>query len=64
MSAFILAGTIFVTMLGGISLGTLLRRTLPRHHLDEHAKDVVRLGVSLIATIAVVTFDHVRDWKK
>jgi hypothetical protein len=54
MSAFILAGTIFVTTLGGIWLGTLLRRTLPRHHLNEHAKDVVRLGVGLIATIAAL----------
>ena len=54
MSAFILAGTIFVTMLGGIWLGTLLRRTLPRHHLNDHAKDVVRLGVGLIAAIAAL----------
>jgi hypothetical protein len=54
MSAFILAGIIFVTTLGGIWLGTLLRRTLPRHHLNDHAKDVVRLGVGLIATIAAL----------
>src|ERR1043165_1246591 len=54
MSAFISAGTILVTTLGGIWLGTLLRRTLPRHHLNEHAKDVVRLGVGLIATIAAL----------
>jgi hypothetical protein len=54
MSTFILAGTIFVTTLGGIWLGTLLRRTLPRHHLNDHAKDVVRLGVGLIATIAAL----------
>ena len=33
-------------------LGALLRRTLPKHHLNEHAKDVVRLGVGLTATIA------------
>ena len=54
MSAFILAGIIFILTLGGIWLGTLLRRTLPRHHLNEHAKDVVRLGVGLIATIAAL----------
>ncbi len=40
--------------LGGIFLGTLLRRTLPEHHLNEHARDVVRLGVGLIATIAAL----------
>jgi hypothetical protein len=27
---------------------------MPRHHLNEHAKDVVRLGVGLIATIAAL----------
>jgi hypothetical protein len=54
MRAFILAGIIFVLTLGGIWLGTLLRRTLPRHHLNEHAKDVVRLGVGLIAAIAAL----------
>ena len=54
MSAFISAGIIFVLTLGGIWLGMLLRRTLPKHHLNEHAKDVVRLGVGLIATIAAL----------
>src|SRR5271165_4489280 len=54
MSALTLPGIIFVLTLGGIFLGTLLRRTLPEHHLDGHAKDVVRLGVGLIATIAAL----------
>jgi hypothetical protein len=54
MSALTLSGIIFVLTLGGIFLGTLLRRTLPEHHLNEHAGDVVRLGVGLIATIAAL----------
>ena len=54
MSSFISAGIIFILTLGGIWLGTLLRRTLPKHHLNEHAKDVVRLGVGLIATMAAL----------
>ena len=54
MSALDLSGIIFVLTLGGIFIGTLLRRALPRHHLDEHVKDVVRLGVGLIATIAAL----------
>jgi hypothetical protein len=45
MSALTLSGLIFVLTLNGIFLGTLLRRTLPEHHLNEHARDVVRLGV-------------------
>ena len=54
MSALILSGIIFVLTLGGIFLGTLLRRTLPRHHLNEDFKDVVRLGVGLTATMAAL----------
>src|SRR5271167_2951077 len=54
MSALALSAIIFVLTLGGIFLGALLRQTLPAHHLDEHVKDVVRLGASLIATIAAL----------
>jgi hypothetical protein len=54
MSALTVSGAIFILTLGGILLGTLLRRTLPRDHLNEHAKDVVRLAVGLIAAIAAL----------
>src|SRR5215468_3437417 len=54
MSALTVSAIIFLSTLGGIFLGALLRRTLPKHHLDEHAKDVVRLGVGLTATIAAL----------
>ncbi len=54
MSAAALSGIIFVLTLGGIFLGALLRRTLPKHHLSEDAQNVVRLGVGLIATIAAL----------
>jgi Protein of unknown function (DUF4239) len=43
--AFIFAGTF---------LGTFLRTILPGHHLSGDAKDVVRLGVGLVATIAAL----------
>ena len=54
MRALTLSSIIFALMLGGIFLGALLRRSLPQHHLEEHAKDAVRLGVGLIATIAAL----------
>jgi hypothetical protein len=54
MTSLALSGIIFVLILGGIFLGTLLRRTLPKHHLDEDAQNTVRLGVGLIATIAAL----------
>ena len=54
MSALTLSGIIFALTLGGIFLGTLLRRALPKHHLNSHAKDAVRLGAGLTATIAAL----------
>jgi hypothetical protein len=39
-------------LIAGALVGALLRRLLPEHHLDTHAKDIVRLGCGLIATIA------------
>src|SRR6516165_1636131 len=54
MSALELSSLIFVLTLGGILLGTLLRRALPEHHLSENSQDAVRLGVGLIATISAL----------
>ena len=54
MSALAVSAIIFLSTLGGIFLGALLRRTLPKHHLNEHAKDVVRLGAGLIATMKCI----------
>jgi hypothetical protein len=39
---------------GGAFAGTRLRDALPGHHLSADAKDVVRLGTGLIATIAAL----------
>lgn len=41
-------------MLGGACAGILLRRNLPQHHLNDHSKDVVRLGSALVATITAL----------
>jgi uncharacterized membrane protein YqjE len=54
MSPLALSGIIFVLMLGGILLGSLLRIALPQHHLSKDSQDVVRLGVGLIATMAAL----------
>jgi hypothetical protein len=54
MSALIPSAIIFILTLGGVFVGTLLRRTLPEHHLSDDVKDVVRLGVGLTATMAAL----------
>jgi hypothetical protein len=44
----------FVVMLGGAMAGIALRRLLPEHHLNDHSKDIVRLGSALIATMSAL----------
>ena len=38
-------------LMGGTLSGIVLRRLLPEPHLDQHTKDIVRLGAGLLATI-------------
>ena len=51
MSATTTSLIICALLIGGALSGVLLRRLLPDSHLDTHAKDIVRLGCALIATI-------------
>jgi hypothetical protein len=54
LSPLALSCIIFALTLGGIILGVLLRRALPKHHLSKDSQDVVRLGVGLVATLAAL----------
>jgi len=54
MRPLALSVVIFVLVIGSIYLGTLLRRILPKDHLDKDAQDIVRLGVALVATMAAL----------
>src|SRR5580693_10763221 len=53
-SPLTLSCIIFALTVGGIFLGVLLRRALPKHHLSKDSQDVLRLGVGLVATIAAL----------
>jgi hypothetical protein len=54
MNALLIALCAALMMSGGACAGVLLRRYLPGHHLDDHAKDVVRLGSALVASITAL----------
>jgi uncharacterized membrane protein len=45
---------VFACVFAGALLGIVLRRILPKHHLSEDSKDVVKLGMGLIATMAAL----------
>src|SRR5262249_28398990 len=54
MSALAISCVIFLLVLGGIFIGTAIRRALPEKHLSKETQDVVRLGAGLTATIAAL----------
>lgn len=54
MSAMTISWIVFACVFAGALLGLSLRRLLPEHHLNEDSKDVVKLGMGLIATMAAL----------
>ena len=49
-----IASIVFACVFGGALLGMFLRVYIPEHHLSEGAKDVIKLGMGLIATMAAL----------
>jgi hypothetical protein len=54
LSAIAISLLACVIMLVGACAGILLRRILPKQHLNDHSKDVVRLGSALVATLSAL----------
>jgi hypothetical protein len=49
-----IGGIAFACVFGGALLGMLLRRALPAHHLSTDSKDVMKLGMGLVGTMAAL----------
>jgi len=45
---------VLVCVFGGALLGMFLRTVLPKHHLESETKDVVKLGMGLVGTMAAL----------
>jgi hypothetical protein len=54
MSSIAVSGIAFVCVFGGALLGTLFRSALPEHHLSADSKDIVKLGMGLVGTMAAL----------
>jgi hypothetical protein len=54
MSSLVISLIVFAVVFGGALVGMALRRILPEHHLSQDTKDVVKLGMGLIGTIAAL----------
>ena len=54
MSPIVVSAIIFLCIFGSAMLGMWLHSVLPEHHLNDDTKDVVKLGVGLIGTMAAL----------
>lgn len=54
MGSLLMSCVVFAVIMTGIFAGMLLRQVLPEHHLSEESRDVVRLGIALVATIGAL----------
>ena len=54
MSSISITLIAFACVFGGALLGLLLQTVLPRHHLHVDSKDVVKLGMGLVGTMAAL----------
>ena len=54
MSALAIGSVVFVCVSGGAILGMVVGNRLPDRHLNADSKDVIRLGMGLLATMAAL----------
>ena len=54
MGAIVTSLIVFACVFGGALFGMLLRAVLPAHHFDDDTKDVIKLGMGLVATMTAL----------
>jgi hypothetical protein len=54
MQPLTIASIVFACVFASALLGMLLRRVVPEHHVNQDSKDVVKLAMGLLATMAAL----------
>ena len=54
MSSITISLIVFACVFGGALLGIFLHAVLPQHHLANESKDIVKLGMGLVGTMAAL----------
>jgi hypothetical protein len=54
MSSMAISSIVFACVFGGAMLGMFIRAILPQHHLRSDSKDVVKLGMGIVATLSAL----------
>ena len=54
MQSLTISSIVFACVFGSALLGMLLRTTVPDHHVSQDSKDVVKMAMGLLATMAAL----------
>jgi hypothetical protein len=54
MNTLAIGAIVFAVVFGGALFGMYLRAVLPEHHLSADSKDVIRIAMAMIATLAAL----------
>jgi hypothetical protein len=54
MNSVGISAIVFACVFGGALIGLLIRSAIPQQHLRSDSKDVVKLGVALVSTMAAI----------
>jgi hypothetical protein len=54
VSSMVIGGIVFAAVFGSALLAMFVHSALPEHHLSADSKDVVKLGIALIATMSAL----------
>jgi hypothetical protein len=54
MNSMFISAIVFVCIFGAAMLGMYMPNVLPEHHLSDRSKDVVKLGMGLVATLSAL----------
>jgi hypothetical protein len=54
MNALAVAVVVLACVFGGVLAGLFLRARLPDHHLQDNSKEIIKLGIGVISTMAAL----------
>ncbi len=54
MSPLAVSSIVFAIVIAGAAFGMFLRKVLPQHYLGEDSKDMVKMGMGLVATMSAL----------
>jgi len=54
MNPLLVAASVVLLVLAGAAIGAFLRNRLPKHHLEDETKEMVKMGITFLSTLAAL----------